>query len=327
MKVTGSLITGGSVSLSTEPISLADVLVHTRLDSTSLANNIETHQSIFPGDHVVAASYSLVGTGVNVAGYLTIVNLSSGTCGSGGTVDVKIQESDTTATTNYTDWSGGAFTQVGVANDNAVQEKEYTGSKPYVRTVATVAGATCDFSVDVILSKYTPSDAAYISNLITVVRQHVENEIMGGVATVNRTNVEYLYEFPSANYIELPYPPRSSITSITYTAAGDTTAYQNTFSSTSYNATTGVWPGRITLRYGESWPTETLETNIPIKLTYVAGFGATASNVPPPIRQCMLMYVDDLYEHRGVHEMLDQGKVNHYPIADMLVNEYRNFHF
>ncbi|MFA5385575.1 MAG: hypothetical protein WC364_13145, partial [Eubacteriales bacterium] len=58
---------------SQEPLDLATVKEHLRLDSGSVADNVSVSQSITPGDHVVAASYSLKGTGVSVLGYRTLV--------------------------------------------------------------------------------------------------------------------------------------------------------------------------------------------------------------------------------------------------------------
>ncbi len=311
-----------------EPIQLSDVTTHLRLDSTALADNIVTYQSITPGDHAATtAAFALVGTGVNIAGHRTIVNLNSGTNGTGGTVAAKIQESDSTATANYTDWTGGSFTTVSTTNDNAVQEKEYTGTKPYIRVLSTVSTATCDFGVDIITSEYTPSDATYLTTLITVARKHVENNVLGGVALINQTWEYYLEEFPKTNYIELPRPPlfsSTSITSVLYTKSGDTTAYANTFSSTNYNANAVAWPSRLQLKYGEDWPSDTLETNEPIKVTFVAGYGATRALIPDEIKQCILMYVDDMYQHRGIAEVFESGsKVINNPAADLLVAHYR----
>lgn len=311
-----------------EPIQLSDVTTHLRLDSTAFADNIVTYQSITPGDHAATtAAYSLVGTGVNIAGHRTVVNLNSGTNGTSGTVDVKIQESDSTAVANYTDWTGGAFTQVTTSNDNAIQEKEYTGTKPYIRVLSTVTTATCDFGVDIITSEYTPSDATYLNTLITVARKHVENNVLGGVALINQTWEYYLREFPKTNYIELPHPPLSSstaITSVLYTKSGDTATYGNTFSSTNYSADAVMWPGRVQLKDSMEWPSDSLETNEPIKVTFVAGYGATRALIPDEIKQCILMYVDDLYQHRGIAEVFESGsKVIGNPAADLLVAHYR----
>ena len=78
-------------AVATEPITKAEVKAPLRLDSTSFADDITTVQSIAPGAHVIAASYSLVGTGVDILGYSVLVNLESGTNVATGTVDVKIQ--------------------------------------------------------------------------------------------------------------------------------------------------------------------------------------------------------------------------------------------
>src|SRR4030042_2981532 len=118
-----------------EPISLAEAKLHLRIDSESLTENLGTEISIAPGAHAVAALYSLVGSAVEVSGYDVLVNLVSGTNGTGGTVDVKLQESEDNVT--WSAVSSGAFTQVTTEHDNAVQDKAYTGSYRYIRAVAT----------------------------------------------------------------------------------------------------------------------------------------------------------------------------------------------
>src|SRR4030042_3761167 len=133
-----------------EPISLAEAKLHLRIDSESLTENLGTEISIAPGAHVIAAAYSLKGTGIEVSGYDVLVNLVSGTNGTNGTVDVKLQEAEEDVDANYSDVASGAFTRVTEANDNAVQEKAYTGAYQYLRAVATVAVAACEFGVDVI---------------------------------------------------------------------------------------------------------------------------------------------------------------------------------
>jgi len=124
-----------------EPVTLDELKAHLKIDSGTVADNTTEAQSIAPGSHVIAAAYSLVGAAVAVVSDSVLVMLNCGTNGATGTVDVKIQDSDDNVT--FTDWTGGAFTQVTTANDNAIQEKEYTGARAYVRTVATVALAAC----------------------------------------------------------------------------------------------------------------------------------------------------------------------------------------
>ena len=117
-------------AITTEPLSLATVKKHLYLTSETLAGDTTTSQSIVPAAHVAAASFGLVGSTVDVLGSGTIVNLNSGTCGSGGSIVAKIQESDDDV--SWQDFSGGTFTTVTEANDNAVQEIEYTGVKQYI---------------------------------------------------------------------------------------------------------------------------------------------------------------------------------------------------
>lgn len=186
-----------------EPLSLAEVKAHLRIDSGALADEITTAISIAPGDHVIAAAYSLVGGAVEVSGYDVLVNLVTGTNGSGGTVDVKLQESQDNST--WSDVSGGAFTQVTEANDNAVQEKAYTGSYRYIRAVATIAVATCDFGVDV-LKKAGPSiEDDWLTDHIGGAR--LDCEAFQNRSYITQTWELWLDEFPSKDFIKLPRPP------------------------------------------------------------------------------------------------------------------------
>lgn len=189
---------------SVEPISLAEAKLHLRIDSEALADNITTEISIAPGDHVIAAAYSLQGSTVEVSGYDVLVNLESGANGSGGTVDVKLQESNDGS--NWSDVSGGAFTQVTEANDNAVQEKAYTGAYTYIRAVATVAVATCDFGVTIVKKAGPAVEDDELDIIIATARQHAE-DIMTRRAFITQVWELWLDNWPSKDYIELPRPP------------------------------------------------------------------------------------------------------------------------
>ena len=82
-----------------------------------------------------------------------LVVVNSGANGAGGTVDIKVQESDTTTDGDFADVSGAAFTQITEANDNNVYvgRLNLVGRKRYLRVVAVVGTAACDFGVEVIL--------------------------------------------------------------------------------------------------------------------------------------------------------------------------------
>jgi len=100
------LVTGPTI----EPITLAELKLHLRLDSGSLADSIDEVQSIAPGLKTFVDNWTThAGAAVEVLGLSSVVSLASGLSAAGGTVDVKIQDSDDNVT--YADWST-AFTQI-----------------------------------------------------------------------------------------------------------------------------------------------------------------------------------------------------------------------
>ena len=295
-----------------EPVSLAEMKEYLRLDTGSFSGNVTSAQSIVPGAHVIAAAYSLVGTGVSVVGYRAIVNLDAGAVGTNGTVDVKIQESDDNAA--YTDWTGGAFTQVTAANDNAIQEKEYTGTKAYIRVLATVATAACDFGVSVLKESPVSQDETLLSDFITTARQQAEE--ITGRALITQTWYYYLNDWPGDDFIKLPYAPLASVTSVSYT---DTDGTTSTLSSSDYSVDTDSEPGRIVLDYGESWPSVSLAPKNPICVEYVCGYGATSASVPKPILIWIRALITFLYENRTAPVYFGDPFINKFPI-NLLAN-------
>jgi len=282
-----------------EPVTLAEVKEQLRLDSSSVANNLAPAQSIAPGSHVIAAAYSLKGSGVSVAGYGALVLLEAGTNGSGGTIDAKIQEADTDTDLAYTDWAGGAFAQVTTANDNATHEKAYTGTKPYIRVVATVAVAACEFGVSVILQGQDRSDDAYLTALIAGARKHIE-DLCGPLVT--QTWDAHLDAWPGLGVITIEKPRLLTVTGITYT---DSEAVAHTFAASNYRVDTIPHYGRIVLTADADWPgdvSEYYEIN-PIAVRFTCGFGAAASNVPDMIRLAVRLLVQEMYENRDKPNM------------------------
>jgi len=273
-----------------EPVTLTEAKLWLRADSGTFSDNIATLQSIVPGAHVIAAAYSLKGTGVEVLGYSTVVVLDSGTNLATGTVDVKIQESDTDVDGNYTDWAGGAFTQVTTANDNAVQEKAYTGTKRYIRVVATVANATCDFGVSVQRFSPTSAEDDTITDLITTAREWCEGE--QGRAYITQTWDLYLDEFFD-DVLKVPLPPLQSATITYYDSAN---AIQ-TLSTSYYVVDIASEPGRICRAYGYTWPT-TYDRPGAVIVRFVAGYGATAATVPRRVKQAMRLLIGHWFLNR-----------------------------
>ncbi len=272
-----------------EPISLLEAKQHLRLDSGSFADNVESIQSIAPGLKAIANNYTThVGAAVEVLNYHAVVNLVSGTNGATGTVDVKIQESNDGAA--WEDWTGGTFTQVTTANDNATYEKAYTGTKKYIRTVAKVLAATCEFGTNVLRYGITSTEDALLARLITAVRKQAEAETWRRFIT--QTWDFYLDDWPDEDFIEIPGPPLQSA-KLYYTEEG---AAEVEF--TDITVDTVSEPGRLVLNTDCSWPNVTLKDVNPIRIQFVAGYGVAAA-VPEGIKTALLMMLSDLYENRG----------------------------
>ena len=305
---------------SIEPLTLAEVKAHLRIDSASFAEDITTEQSIVPGSHDIAAAYSLEGASVEVLGYSILVNLDAGACGVGGTVDVKLQDSDDEVT--WTDVTDGAFTQVTEANDNAIHEKAYTGTNKYLRAVATVAVAACEFSVSVIKDASTSVEDDLLNSLITAARQYAED--YQGRAYLTQTWELWLDKFPSKDYIEIPLPPLQSVSSVKYHNTSDVEA---TFSSDDYFVDIKSEPGKVALNYSKTWPSTTLRPANGVCVEFVAGYGDAASDVPKKVKQAMFLLIAGWYEQRESFSMTGVN-INPIPFAvDALLWQDRVFGF
>lgn len=307
--VSGAAAGGGIVTAPAfEPITLAELKTHLRVDSGSFADNIDTSQSIFSGDHAIAAAYSLVGSAVDVLGYTALVNLNSGTNGAGGTVDAKIQECDTVAGV-YADWTGGVFPRVTTGNHNATQEIEYTGVKQFIRTVATVAGNTCDFNTTVIRLTATSIEDNLLNADIAAAREHVEDITRRAIIT--QTWDYFLNEWPPGNRIKLPNGNLQTSGFIMYYHEVDT---DGTKATTTMAVTddylieqNGDQCGFVTLPYGETWPSFTKWPIQPIQIRYVCGW-TTRALIPYKIKAACLLIAADLYVNREAQVLPMSGQ-------------------
>lgn len=110
-----------------------------------LVNNVLVENTIVPDAH---GTGTVTGDEIDLQGFNSaMVIVNAGTNGTGGTVDVKIQHGDEADGSDMADVTDGAFTQITEANDNATYQMGYFGTKRYIRAVATVGTAACDFGV------------------------------------------------------------------------------------------------------------------------------------------------------------------------------------
>ncbi|MGV0982627.1 MAG: head-tail connector protein [Polynucleobacter sp.] len=287
-----------SVAPTIEPVTLAEAKQHLKLDTGSFADSVASTVSIAPDAWPITPAYGVAGTGVSVLNKSALVQISVGTVGAGATLDYKIQESDLGVT--YTDWPGQSYTQITAAG---TYEKAYTGTKVYIKVVATVAVDAIDFGASVITQNYQVADDTEITTMIKTARRLAEN--IQGRATINRTYELTLDAWP-CGCIDLPMPPAVSVTSIIYTTSAGTAT---TWSATEYQLDATGFVGRISPTYGYSWPSETLRTLAGIKVTYVAGTGATAATVPNEVKHAIMLLVGELYENREDSDTMEHNKI------------------
>jgi uncharacterized phiE125 gp8 family phage protein len=86
---------------------------------------------------------------------------------------------------------------------------------------------------------------------------------------VTQTWKLYLNEFPSCDYITLPFGRLQSVTHLKYTDSDDD---QTTFSTDNYSVDTVSEPGQIVLKYEKVWPTVTLANNNALEIQFVCGY-------------------------------------------------------
>ena len=134
-----------------------------------------------------------------------------------------------------------------------------------------------------------------IGTLITAARQWVESYL--DRALILRQLVLRLDTFPVE--IELPQPPLSTFgtttaVSVTYTLETGTTA---TLSSSEYRIDRTSTPGVLRQNYSGSWPGHLNDYNS-IAVTYWAGYGSDEGDIPPAIKNAILLMVGHLFENR-----------------------------
>lgn len=322
---TGTGGPGPVVPPAVEPVSLQDMKEHLRLSSGAFTNNLSPVQSIAPGSHAIANNYTThVGVYADVLGLQGIVVLDSGTNGATGgatgTVDVKIQESDDHVT--WTDWTGGAFSQVTTATDNAIYKIAYTGTKQYIRPVAKVLLAACEFGVEILKYSSDATEDALLAGCITTAREEAEAETWR--ALITQTWDIFLDIWPDKNFINLPYGNLQSVVSLVYTDSDGVTTTM--MLGIDYLVDTRHEPGRIVLPYGKSWPSFTPYPVNPIAVRFICGYGDAATNVPESLRTGIKMRAADLYSERG-ERIIGSVNVTENKIPENYFRRYKLWEF
>lgn len=134
-------------------------------------------------------------------------------------------------------------------------------------------------------------DDTLITILIQAARELVEQHLGRSLITQSRTIK--LDTFPRcSNAILIPYGPLVSVTTLKYY---DEDEVQQTLSSSLYWVDSSSNIPRIVVK--DSWP-GIFDMPNAVEIIYVAGYGASGSFVPKPIKQAMLLVIGHLYENR-----------------------------
>lgn len=144
------------------------------------------------------------------------------------------------------------------------------------------------------------SHDSHITRLIRAATSDVERHTRRALITQTwkMTLREFPYYSPAhQSRVYIPRPPLQSITSIIY--AHETTGTPTTLSGSLYQTSTESKPGYTEPAFGESWPTVRPETVEAIAITYVAGYGDDASDIPAEFQNLIYELVAFRFFNRG----------------------------
>lgn len=275
----------------TEPITLAEVTAHCRID--------ETNQEPAPAAPTVAlVSPAVAGNVDNGAHrYLATYVTADGET-QAGVVSAVVTVADKTVNGKV------LVSGIPIGGASVTARKLYrtaAGGSTYM-LLATIADNTTtsytDNIADASLGAGAPTTNTtgdpLLTMLITVARQHAEQELKRYLIT--QTLDAYFHEFPDADDDEdlrFNLPPLQSVTSITYI---DIDGVEQTLASSQYLVDAKSRPARIEPAYGVVWPSSREQMNA-VKIRFVAGYGS-ASDVPACIKNWMLVRIKTLWDQR-----------------------------
>ena len=134
------------------------------------------------------------------------------------------------------------------------------------------------------------TDNDLITSLIIAARQWCEG--YQNRAYISQTITLKSDRFPKVFYI--PRPLLISVTSIKYI---DTAGVEQTLSTDVYDTDIYSQPGRIGLKYGQSWPAIRGDINS-VEIIYKAGYGEATADVPDGIKAAIKLLAAHLYVNR-----------------------------
>ena len=157
-------------------------------------------------------------------------------------------------------------------------------------------------------------DDTYITTLIEVARRAAEDRM-------ERTLITTTWKLTLDQFQEsiiLPMPRIQAISSVIYNNRSN---QQVALSAADWFLDSDSEPGWLVPAINKSWPL-TLGINA-VAITYTAGYGATATTVPAPVKQWILLAIGDLYDQ--FRSLSGEKPVVPQNFADSLLDPYRFF--
>lgn len=156
-----------------------------------------------------------------------------------------------------------------------------------------------------------------------------EVELMTNRRLITQTWDLFLSEFPNKEDLRLPFGKLQSITTFQWTLSDGTTSSWTVSgsdlvsgSTTKAHIDTSSDPGKLTLKYNENWPTDTLKTSNPIQIRFTCGYGA-ASTVPQPLKNAIILLVKEKYDPSQPMPVTPFGRGYTDRAVEALISQYR----
>lgn len=131
-----------------------------------------------------------------------------------------------------------------------------------------------------------------VSSLVLAARLYVEQSL--GLALIRQKWSLYLDAWPGKAHVELPLSPLIGVDAIRL--YGQTGSYMTIDPGLFFLDTVSRRP-RLVRGVGQAWPVPGRNVNA-IEIAFTAGYGATADDVPMPIRQAIKLLIAHWYEAR-----------------------------
>lgn len=269
----------------TEPLSIAEVLAHCRLDESNAepAPSAPTVALVSPaapgnvdnGTHRYLVTY-VTADGETQAGVVSnAVTVADKTVnGQVALINIPLGGALVTSRKLYRTLAGGTtYALLATITNN---------------TATTYTDNIADASLGVGAPTTNTTGDPMLNMLITAARQHAETYLKR--ALITQTMDLHLDHFPCWG---ITLPPLQSVTAITYF---DSNGVEQTLTADQYLVDSTTQPARITPAYGLVWPTTQYRNNA-VKVRFVAGYGA-ASAVPACIKNWMLIRIKTLWDQR-----------------------------